>query len=304
MSVTIREREVYMSNELANRIKELRKNKGYTQKELASLLGIGQTTIANYEQGTRVPDTEKLNKMADLFEITLDYLLGRSEEISASNKEFKSRDIDIKSAGKDYLDFLLKGENTKARKLILDLQEEGINIEYIYFNILAKVLKEVGVLWEKGIIDVWKEHFISETTINIMREIKFREKKRNNKSSKIIALNSGAELHNIGLRMISDILELEGFHVIYLGSNIPMQSLINAIQIEKPKFIAISVTLEYHIDSAIYTIAAIKNYFGKNSPRIIIGGSAFVNFDKVCERTGADYYSIGIDDIKDVMEKS
>lgn len=292
-----------MNNGLANRIKELRKNKGFTQKELATLLGIGQTTVANYEQGTRVPDTEKLNNMADLFEITLDYLLGRSEKTSSSNKEVKSNNIDLKYVNKIYLDYLLKGDSEKARKFILVLHEEGIKIEYIYFNILEKVLKEVGVLWEKGTIDVWKEHFISEVTIDLMREIKFREKKRNHESTSIIALNSGPEVHNIGLRMISDILELEGFHVIYLGSNVPVQSLIKAIHTEKPKFIAISVTLEYHIDSAIYMIAAIKDYFGKNSPKIIIGGSAFINYDKVCERTGADYYSIGVDDIRDVIKK-
>jgi MerR family transcriptional regulator, light-induced transcriptional regulator len=293
-----------MNNGLANRIKELRKLKGYTQKELASLLGIGQTTVANYEQGTRVPDAEKLNKIADLFEVTLDYLLGRSEKISPSNKEVKSKVIDLESADKAYLDFLLKGDSKEARRFILSLHEEGITIEYIYFNILDKVLKEVGVLWEKGIIDIWKEHFISEVTIDVMREIKFRENKRNPKSTSIIALNSGSELHNIGLRMISDILELEGWHVIYLGANVPVQSLIKAIEIEKPKLIAISVTLDYHIDSAIYMIAAIKNHFAKNSPRIIIGGSAFINYDKVCERTGADYYCIGIDDIRDVMEKN
>jgi MerR family transcriptional regulator, light-induced transcriptional regulator len=293
-----------MNHGLANRIKELRKNKGYTQKRLASLLGIGQTTVANYEQGTRIPDTEKLNRLADLFEVTLDYLLGRTEKILPSNKEVKGKVIDLTSADKIYLDYLLEGDSKEARNLILSLHEEGITIEYIYFNILDKVLKEVGALWEKGIIDVWKEHFISEVTIDVMREIKFREEKRNHITTSIIALNSGPELHNIGLRMISDILEFEGWQVIYLGSNVPVQSLIKAIEIEKPGFIAISVTLEYHIDSAINMIAAVKNYFGKNSPGIIIGGSAFINYAKVCERTGADYYGMGVDDIRDVMEKN
>ncbi|ADL50407.1 helix-turn-helix domain-containing protein [Clostridium cellulovorans] len=293
-----------MNNSLANRIKDLRKNNGYTQKELSSLLGIGQTTVANYEQGTRIPDTEKLNKMADLFEVTLDYLLGRNEKISPSNKEVKSKTIDLKSANETYLEYLLKGDSKKARKFILSLHEEGIKIDYIFFNILDKVLKNVGILWEKGIIDVWKEHFISEVTIDVMKEIKFREENRNHKSISIIALNPGSELHNIGLRMISDILELEGYHVIYLGSNVPVQSLIKGIEIENPKFIAISVTLEHHIDSAIYMISAIKNYFGKSSPKIVIGGSAFINYDKVCERTGADYYSLVLDDILDILNNT
>lgn len=291
-----------MNNELAIRIKELRKKSGYTQKELAHLLGIGQTTVANYEQGTRIPDTEKLNKIADLFDITLDYLLGRTGNKSPVNKVVKRKEIEIVSVQKIYLDYLLKGDSYKARNCILSLYEEGIEIENIYFNLLEKVMKEVGILWEKGIIDVWKEHFISEVTIDIMRELKFREKKKSNMSPTIIALNPGAEMHNIGLRMISDLLEIRGFHVIYLGSNVPIQSLIKAIEVEKPKFIMISVTLQHHIDSATYMISAIKDYFGVKSPKIFIGGFAFCNVDKVCERTGADYYSINFDDIRKVMD--
>ncbi|KLE14786.1 cobalamin-dependent protein [Clostridium sp. C8] len=293
-----------MNNGFANRMKELRKNKGYTQKKLASLLNIGQTTVANYEQGTRVPDMEKLNKMADLFEVTLDYLLGRSEEIARSTKDAKSKGIDLKTADKVYLNYLLQGDSENARKLIVGFHEDGVNIEYIFFDILDKVLKEVGVLWEKGTVDVWKEHFISEVTIDVMREIKFREKRKSIKSKSMISLNAGAELHNIGLRMISDILEVEGWNVIYLGCNVPVQSVVKAIDIEKPKFIAISITLEYHIDSAIYMISAIKKYFGKNSPIIILGGSAFSNYEKVCEKTGADYYARDIDDIRDILKKN
>lgn len=79
-----------------------------------------------------------------------------------------------------------------------------------FINVLVKVLKEIGLLWEKGSIDVWKEHFISEVTIDLMRELKSREKKRKGKDVSIIALNSGAEFHNIGLKMVSDVLELDG----------------------------------------------------------------------------------------------
>jgi methanogenic corrinoid protein MtbC1 len=308
------ERKYNMNNELANRIKELRKKSGYTQKELANLLGIGQTTVANYEQGTRIPDTEKLNKIADLFNITLDYLLGRTEKISHpyiedKNKDIKNKDIknnkkDIISDYKIYMKYLLEGDSIKARDYILNLYEEGIKIDYIYFNVLEKVLKEVGILWEKGMIDVWKEHFISEVTIDVMKEIKFKEKKRNHILSTILALNPGAEIHNIGLRMISDLLEIEGYHVIYLGSNVPIQSLFKAIEVEKPAFITISVTLEYHIDSASYMISAIKDYFGDKAPKVIIGGSAFVNVHNVCERTGADYYCINFDDIWNVMNNN
>jgi transcriptional regulator with XRE-family HTH domain len=53
-----------MSKELSSRIKELRKAKGYTQKDFANLIGVRQTTVANYESGIRIPDTDKLDKIA------------------------------------------------------------------------------------------------------------------------------------------------------------------------------------------------------------------------------------------------
>jgi MerR family transcriptional regulator, light-induced transcriptional regulator len=294
----------------STQIKELRKKKGYTQKELAQLLGIGQTTVANYEQGTRIPDAEKLQKMADLFEVTLDYLVGREENETLAPIKTKRG---IKSTEntdliyKIYIEYLLNGHREAARVLIISLYEEGINIEginieVIYFNILERALKEVGFLWETGVIDVWKEHFISETTLDIMREIKIKEKKREGKAHSLLALAAGPELHNIGLKMLTDMLEIEGWHVTYLGSNVPVQSLINAIEAEKPDVLAISVTIPHHIEASKNMITAIRNYFGRKSPKVIIGGSAFLTPGNVCEETGADYYGNKVEDIKRIVE--
>lgn len=295
-----------MSKELSNRIKELRKKNKYTQKELAELLEVGQTTIANYEKGLRVPDAEKLNKIADLFQVTLDYLLGRDENKQNLDKEAKPNSMAFKSIDEVYkvfLENLLKGYREEARSSILDLYEEGINIGQIYFDILEKALKEVGALWEQGVIDVWKEHLISEALLDIMRELRVKEKSIYGRVHSLIALTPVPEMHNIGLKMIADMLELEGWHVVYLGSSVPAISLIKAIEAEEPDLVAISVTLPYHIEAAKHTIAAIKNYFRQKSPNIIIGGAAFANCRNVCEETGANYYGINLEDIKAAVRK-
>lgn len=295
-----------MSKEISNRIKELRVNKGYTQKEFAGLIGVAQTTIANYEKGIRIPDTEKLDKIASLFDVTVDFLLGRDEVKTYSINNEKGIDLALRSTYevyKTFIGYLLNGERENARKLITDIYEAGIGLRIIYFDVLAEALKEVGALWERGSIDVWKEHFISEAILDIMREIKIREKKINSKSYSMLALTAGPELHNIGLRMISDILEVDGWTVTYIGSNVPAQSVIKAIEVEKPDVVAISITLPYHIESAKYSITAIRSYFGKKAPKIIVGGAAFSNCENICEEIGADYYGINVEDIKNVMEK-
>lgn len=58
---------------------ELRQDKGMTQADLAIKLNVAKSSISNYETGQRRAHTELICKVADIFEVSTDYLLGRSE---------------------------------------------------------------------------------------------------------------------------------------------------------------------------------------------------------------------------------
>lgn len=60
------------------RIKELREEKGWNQNRLALELNVSQSTISFYETGERSPDLETLIQLANLFDVNVDYLVGRS----------------------------------------------------------------------------------------------------------------------------------------------------------------------------------------------------------------------------------
>lgn len=64
---------------LSKRLTELRKEKGVTQKDMSLLLGITRPAYTAYEMGKRKPDYETIIKLADYFNVTVDYLLGRTE---------------------------------------------------------------------------------------------------------------------------------------------------------------------------------------------------------------------------------
>ena len=61
------------------RLKELRKNKGISQLRLATELNTTQNTISRYETGEREPGIDELIKIADFFNVSVDYLIGRTE---------------------------------------------------------------------------------------------------------------------------------------------------------------------------------------------------------------------------------
>lgn len=69
------------------KLQSLRKSKKMTQDELANRLSINRGTYANYERGHRQPDFETLIKIADYFDVTTDYLLGRNEYAHGVSKE-------------------------------------------------------------------------------------------------------------------------------------------------------------------------------------------------------------------------
>lgn len=64
---------------LAQRLRQCRKSKGLTQNEVAIYCDITEKTYQNYELMTREPKLEILIKIADVFEVSIDYLVGRTD---------------------------------------------------------------------------------------------------------------------------------------------------------------------------------------------------------------------------------
>ncbi|MCI9916509.1 helix-turn-helix transcriptional regulator [Clostridioides difficile] len=90
----------------AKRLKELRIDAGLKQSELARKLDISPSTIGMYEQGRRSADQETLLKISDLFDVSTDYLLGRT---NVRNNLFISKN------GRDY-----DAENFKTEKELIE----------------------------------------------------------------------------------------------------------------------------------------------------------------------------------------
>nr|WP_083936641.1 helix-turn-helix transcriptional regulator [Streptococcus sp. HPH0090] len=61
----------------SERLKRLRKNKGLKQQELAEIFGIKRNTYSDWENGKTEPSFDNLVKLADFFEVSLDWLFGR-----------------------------------------------------------------------------------------------------------------------------------------------------------------------------------------------------------------------------------
>lgn len=135
-----------------NKIKELRKQAGLSQQELAQKLGVTQKSICNYENDTRFPKGQSVIKgLADIFGVTVDYLL---ENTDKKDMNFSNEDDFISSAkqefgykGKKEAENLL--EKTATMLAGGDLSEEDKDaffqsITEIYFDAKSKARKKYG----------------------------------------------------------------------------------------------------------------------------------------------------------------
>jgi Predicted transcriptional regulators len=118
----------------ADVLKNIRKEKNITQEELAKVLNMKRTSISGYETGRKEPDFKTLSEIADYFDVSIDYLLGRSkiryghdelDEILKKDHELASfihelaTNYDIKTISKS----LMKHKDLTKIKKILDILE-------------------------------------------------------------------------------------------------------------------------------------------------------------------------------------
>ena len=65
---------------MENRLKNLRKSRGYTQVSLQMQTGIEQALLSKFENGERIPPTETLLRLADFYNVSIDYILCRTDK--------------------------------------------------------------------------------------------------------------------------------------------------------------------------------------------------------------------------------
>lgn len=69
-----------MKSSFGSRLKELRKEKRLSQEELGAIIGVAQSTMGSYERETREPSIDGILELAHYFDVSVDYLLGNSDE--------------------------------------------------------------------------------------------------------------------------------------------------------------------------------------------------------------------------------
>ena len=84
-----------------NRFRDLRKKFGYSQDKLAALLNVHQTAVSQWELGKNFPDVNTLIKLSELYQTSVDYLLGKDNNVPTISISKKEAPLPVPMLGKD-----------------------------------------------------------------------------------------------------------------------------------------------------------------------------------------------------------
>lgn len=298
--------------DFASRLRELRKDRSLRQADLASALGLAQTTIANYEQHSRFPDEKTLREIANFFDVSLDYLMGRTDIEALPQKilEYRGNTGPESSAldpvARTYLEKLMYGDKADAFQFIVSLVHNGLTVQKIYREIFEPALKEAGRMWETNEIDVSQEHYFSRATESLMGQLYAHLDISPEKKGTVVLVAIGGELHEIGIRMVSDFLEADGWRCFYLGVNTPTANVVKALRDRDADVLAISATLSLNVDAVANMIRHVRSATTENGwkrIKIVAGGQAFNLNPDMWKRVDADGYAANADEAVELVSR-
>lgn len=221
-------------------------------------------------------------------ELVLKHLELGMNEPAASIPSFIHPDSPLAAEAEAYLKALLDSERRRAVDIIDKLMDEGTPVKLLYKHIFQATQYEIGRLWHNKTLTVAQEHYCTAVTQSIISSLYPRWLGKGHKGLRMVAACVGSEMHEIGLRMVADTFEMEGWDTYYLGANVPDQSLIQAIVEHKADLIAISATMTYHVHLVRELIMKIKSDPSASGVKIMVGGLPFNLDPNLWQEVGAD----------------
>jgi methanogenic corrinoid protein MtbC1 len=193
-------------------------------------------------------------------------------------------------AYRSYQAAVLDGSRRRAADAVDAAVASGLDLRTIYLDVLQPTLREVGRLWQFNEITVADEHLATAITQMVMARLyaEFASTAATGGPT-LIGACAETERHEIGLRMLCDLVEVEGWDAVYLGSTVPIESLVDMVRQRRPDAVALSASIAPHLPQIRSAIDAIRGLADLRwRPLILVGGRPFLDDRELSVRLGAD----------------
>ena len=183
------------------------------------------------------------------------------------------------------------GDPATATALVHAATSSGTDVRTLYLRVLQPALYEIGRRWEDAEISIAQEHLATATTQSLMAQLAERlgaDTASRRGRTALLACAEG-ELHALGVRMVADFLEADGWDVLFVGALSPVHSVVELAASQGVDLVALSAALRERLPEVAAAVRALREL--DQPPLIAVGGQAFAGDATTALATGADVYA-------------
>jgi MerR family transcriptional regulator, light-induced transcriptional regulator len=172
-----------------------------------------------------------------------------------------------------FVEGLVAGQQGRCAAMLDHYLSRQTPIIDIYQYLFQPALYRIGELWEQGQISVATEHMATAIIEGLMDELYPRLLPAARRPLKAVIAFVEGELHQVGGKMVADVLVMNGWEVRYLSTNTPMSELLRMVEVEKPQVAGLSLSAHDHLPLLAKTLDVLQSRFPKLT--LLVGGQGF-----------------------------
>ncbi len=189
---------------------------------------------------------------------------------------------------------LLAADQTGSWKVVEAAQASGMELRSVYNEMVIPAMRTVGEQWSLGNVSIAQEHAASQVMVRIVSRLSAQIGRRGVSKGTIVVGTPATELHMLPLMIAADLIRLEGFEVLDLGSNLPPSSFAETAALQQRLVaVGVSATAPDQAEAIRETVAELR---AKLDAPIFLGGSA-IDGTEHAKLLGADFGGPGVDDV-------
>lgn len=231
---------------------------------------------------------------ADIAERAVDHIaavLAQFDDMPSAAPSILDQPSPWKRALHDFLRALVDNDRERAARVLEDAVEGGATLADVYLGIVCPALVEIGLLWQQNEIGVADEHMCTAVTQHAMTRLFGRIRAQSNPTPRgltaVIAC-VGGDMHDIGPRMASELLELDGWRTVFLGANTPVEEIVNAAISSGADLVAVAAGTSFALAGVLDLVERLRATPETAGTKVLVGGRPFAVAPGLWREIGAD----------------
>lgn len=172
-----------------------------------------------------------------------------------------------------YFQALLRGDRRECVETVSRLMHDRLDVRTLYLDLFQRSLYEIGDLWEQNRVSVAVEHMATSVTESLFPLVYPTIFSAEHIGRSAVVSCVANEYHQVGGRIVADILELNGWDAYFLGANTPLADTIALVGSKNASLVGLSLSLYANLPALLAAIEGIRERFP--TLPVIVGGQAF-----------------------------